>query len=305
MIPLILITGFLGAGKTTFLKQLARQLKVENLAILVNEFGREDVDGLLLEETRARLEEVHSGSIFCACRLEQFEQGLRRLAEGKPDAILVETSGLSDPTGVRSLFDETGRFPGIQYRGCFCLADAVRFEKVYATARVCARQVEVCDAVILNKSDLADQEQRKRTRALIEAQRPGIPIFETSYGAFREEWLGALRGGALSEGPAGIHTRDLSLQSRLITLKDSFPPDRLREFLSRFAEHAYRIKGFARLGGETLLVDAVGDTINVVPWSGPTENVNRLVALSGQGLPMTAAIRRACRDFAPYIDHVE
>ena len=73
---LYLITGFLGAGKTTFLKNFARQFAGRRLRLIINEFGRVGVDGTLLRELDAALDEISNGSIFCACRLDQFEAAL-------------------------------------------------------------------------------------------------------------------------------------------------------------------------------------------------------------------------------------
>lgn len=101
-----LITGFLGAGKTTFLKGFVRLFPGQGIGVLVNEFGREDVDSVLLSEFRACLEEVHSGSIFCACRAEQFADALTRLLDKAPDVLVAETSGLADPTQIRQILEE-------------------------------------------------------------------------------------------------------------------------------------------------------------------------------------------------------
>lgn len=108
---LYLITGFLGAGKTTFLQQFVRLFHGKKLAMVINEFGREDVDGQLLRELHAKLESIHSGSIFCACRLEQFEHALTGLLEDQPDVVLVETSGLSDPTNIREVLSGLSSLP--------------------------------------------------------------------------------------------------------------------------------------------------------------------------------------------------
>lgn len=77
---LYLITGFLGAGKTTFLKNFARQFAGRRLRLIINEFGRAGVDGTLLRELDAALDEISNGSIFCACRLDQFEAALEQAA---------------------------------------------------------------------------------------------------------------------------------------------------------------------------------------------------------------------------------
>ena len=113
MSRLYLITGFLGAGKTTFLKNFIRLFSGQRIQLIVNEFGKEGVDGALLSDLGAYLREISGGSVFCACRMDQFEKVLRDSAAEKPDVILVEASGLSDPTGVRRLFSQTDRFPHI------------------------------------------------------------------------------------------------------------------------------------------------------------------------------------------------
>ena len=141
MSRLYLITGFLGAGKTTFLKNFIRLFAGQKIQLIVNEFGKEGADGALLSDLGAFLQEISGGSVFCSCRLDQFEKVLRQSADVHADVILVEASGLSDPTGVRRLFGQTDRFPHITYMGGVCLIDAVRFPKLYATARTCVKQL--------------------------------------------------------------------------------------------------------------------------------------------------------------------
>ena len=305
MTRVYVITGFLGSGKTTFLKEFARLLSGEKLAILVNEFGREDIDGKLLKELHAAMEEVHSGSIFCACRAEQFSDALSRLLKESPDTVLVETSGLSDPTRIRALLSEHPMASRIEFRGCLCIVDAVRFQKVYSTAVVCGRQLDACDAVILNKTDLADEEQKRRTLGLIYDRRPGIPVFEASYGKIQGDWLRLLNRLPLTEGGFSAHIKDVSLQSRLISIRDTFPKDELLAFLGRIAFASYRIKGFARLREGTFLVDVVGDQIKLHDWDEAVENPNRLVVLTGQGLPLASSLKEAAGDYSEYILSVE
>ena len=192
MSRLYLITGFLGAGKTTFLKNFIRLFSGQRIQLIVNEFGKEGVDGALLSDLGAYLREISGGSVFCACRMDQFEKVLRDSAAENPDVILVEASGLSDPTGVRRLFSQTDRFPHIQYRGAVCLMDAVRFPKLYATARACTRQLAASDVALVNKVDLAQHEQLEETLTLIRNQRPDMPVLETTFGQIPPDFLALL-----------------------------------------------------------------------------------------------------------------
>ena len=101
MSKLYLITGFLGAGKTTFLKNFIRLFEGKRMHIIVNEYGKEGIDGQLLKELGTVLDEINNGSIFCSCRLDKFEEVLQKALSAAPDVILIEASGLSNPTNVR------------------------------------------------------------------------------------------------------------------------------------------------------------------------------------------------------------
>lgn len=166
---LLLVTGFLGAGKTTFLGRLLSLWKDRRLALIVNEFGQANVDGKLLSDLGASLREVTGGSIFCSCRMDQFQAALTDTIQKNPDMILVEASGLSDPTAVRKVL---AGFPGIAYKGCVALCDANRIEKTLATVRVCPKQLAVSDLILLNKADLVTEEEADRLTGLLAARFP-------------------------------------------------------------------------------------------------------------------------------------
>lgn len=301
MTKLYVITGFLGAGKTTLLKELARLFQGERLAVLVNEFGKESVDDKLLSDLNAAMEEVHSGSIFCACRVEQFSDALSRLLDDRPDSVLVETSGLSDPTRVNTLLSGHPKAHLIDYRGCICIADAVRFEKVYATALVCGKQLDVCDVVIVNKSDIASDEQKQKTLDIIKSRRPDLPVYMTSFGRIQPEWLPSPDKPVSKAQGSAYHVKDVSLQSRTVVIKDNFTFNKLREFLQKVASASYRVKGFVQLREGAFFVDAVGDDVRITRWSQNAGISNRLVVLAGRGLPMDSALKEASKNFGEYL----
>ncbi len=83
MAKLYLITGFLGTGKTTFLKKFIWQFDRQKTHIIVNEYGKEGVDGQLLKELGTTLDEINNGSIFCSCRLDKFEEILENALKGR------------------------------------------------------------------------------------------------------------------------------------------------------------------------------------------------------------------------------
>lgn len=288
-----LITGFLGAGKTTFLRQILEGFAGERVSVIVNDFGREQVDAALLSRQGVVLEEINNGSIFCACRAEQFREALEHVLDREPDVVFTEASGLADPTHLNAVLQrqEAGR---LSLAGTVCLVDAVRFHKVRNTARVVRQQLAAADGIVLNKIDLAPPEQRAAIRAELELLCPDIPVIETTYSRVPGQWFRALRPAPLREGgSAPPHRRDITLQKLTLHLEDTMTLPRLRAFLEAVAGDTYRIKGFAALEGALTRIDCVGELICVSPWDGAVRDLGRVTVLYGNGLPARRTIQAA------------
>lgn len=268
------------------------------MQLIINEFGREGVDGTLLSELGIGLEEITGGSVFCSCRIDQFEQALTTFVEPDTDVVLVEASGLSDPTGVRRLFADRKRFPNIEYAGAVCLVDAVRFPKVYAKSRACVRQVASSDVALINKVDLASAQQLEETRELIEGQRPDLPVVETSYGAVDDSLLTLLqrqlenRSGDDAEMPliADVTTRKL-----MVRVRPQISSYRLRKFIEMFSEATFRVKGFVVTQEGPMLVSCTGNIVSLTPWEReiPENLSGNLIILSGSGMPVKKRVKEA------------
>ncbi len=298
MTKLYLITGFLGAGKTTFLHKFVRLFPDQKIALIINEFGKNGVDGALLQDLEIALTEIDNGSIFCACKLEQFEDALQDTLEKKPDLIFVEASGLSDPTAVKSIL---GRevYRDLEYAGAICLVDGVRFHKIYETARVCRMQLAISDMILINKADKATREQMDTITTIVRSQKPGCPIHEIQFGHFERQWLDELEHPAADDGQE-IHSKDITLQKLTLTV-GGFDLKSLTSFLKMFSEDTYRIKGFVSLPEGLFLVSCVGPMVDIQPFQGETPEVNTLAILYGNGLPAKKSIKEA-KSWFP--DHV-
>ena len=297
---LYLITGFLGAGKTTFLREFVRQFAGKRLRLIINEFGKAGVDGALLQDVNAVLAEITNGSIFCACRLDKFEEELHRCIQDAPDVVLVEASGLSDPTSVQTVLGQPG-FAEIQYRGSVCLVDTPRLERVLHTARVCPKQLMVSSLVLLNKTDLAASEQICAARAAVSERHPEAIVRETSFGRFDAAWLDdihPLGGREKVDGP------DIRLQKQLLAVDPAMTQTQLFGMLRMIAEDTWRIKGVVFLEGKHLLVDCVGPAVRVCETQVESEEVNRLVLLAGPGMPLRKAVKQAVQWYPGLIREV-
>lgn len=300
---LFLITGFLGAGKTTFLKNFIRLFDGEKVRLIINEFGKAGVDGTLLAKLDAQLSEIAGGSVFCTCRMDQFEKALGQ-TDADVDVILVEASGLSDPTGVRKLFSQTERFPDIDYQGAVCLVDAVRFPKQYATARTCVKQLAASDVAVVNKTDCANAEALAATLACICGQRPEMPVIQTAFGAVDASILDTLaRTRQTSAGEMAL-TADLTLRRISVRIAPSITPYALQKFIEMFAEYTFRVKGFIETTEGIFLADCVGNVVSLQPcgdYPVPPERIGWLNVLSGGAMPVYKAVTDACRWYSGHI----
>lgn len=155
MIPVNLITGFLGVGKTTLIRNLLRQHPgSERWAVLVNEFGEIGVDGSLLEKEGVAIEEV-AGGCLCCVAAPAFTVGLNRLIrEHRPDRILIEPSGLGHPAQVL----ETLRSPLYQQilevQATVCVMDARHLDSArHREHPNFIDQIHLADILVANKAD--------------------------------------------------------------------------------------------------------------------------------------------------------
>lgn len=184
MIPLALIAGFLGAGKTTFLTAYARRLAGRKIVFLVNEFAATDVDSPVLAETACDVIGISGGSIFCRCKVTEFLRELGGLHERFPDAegVVVEASGMADPSAARSLLDEAGLGRTFRYTGTITLVDPTTLPKVLDTLPAAERQVAAADIVVVAKADLHGEAVLAATEGLVRGINGSARILRSAHG---------------------------------------------------------------------------------------------------------------------------
>ncbi|MGI6254370.1 MAG: CobW family GTP-binding protein [Acutalibacter sp.] len=297
---LYLITGFLGAGKTTFLRQFVRCFQGKRFRVIVNEFGKVGVDGALLQELGGTISQISNGSIFCVCRVDKFEEELQRALEDRPDVVFVEASGLADPTSVAAILEQP-KLSGIDYRGSVCLVDTPRLERVIGTARACPKQLAVSSLVLLNKTDLAEPDQIEAAKGAVRQRNPTAVIRETQFGAFEESWLRDIHPMAGEPFP---ETPDIQLQKTLLKLNPTMTMAQLTSALRMMAEDTWRIKGVAVLEGQRMLVDCVGPLVRVAPTEAALDCENQLVLLAGQGMSLRKTVKRALQWYPNLMEEV-
>ncbi len=245
-IDIIFITGFLGAGKTTLVNRLLSGVLGERTGLLVNDFGDVVVDGSLVKKSDGlEIFEVAGGSIFCSCKTANFALGLRIFAKLKPSRLIVEASGISDPSGLDKLLAEYRLAADFRLARVICLADAVRTPKMLGNLPALKRQIEAADMVLVNKCDLAEEDDLLSFETEIRKLNSETIIERT----IRADVDMALLTGAFSAHRRGnIVSCDIP-ESRPGTLQlepDGIPRDTLDAFLHDHLEATWRIKGWVK-----------------------------------------------------------
>ena len=189
-IPLTVLTGFLGAGKTSLLNRLVTAPALAETAVIINEFGEIGLDHLLVKPIREGVVLLQSGCLCCTLRgdlVDALEQLLRDLDNGRAvfRRVVLETTGLADPVPV---LQTTMAHPYLvmRYRldGVIAVVDAVNGAATLDDHMEAVKQVAVADRIVLTKTDLlTTPEQRHRRDALAVRLRrlnPAAPILDAA-----------------------------------------------------------------------------------------------------------------------------
>lgn len=199
-IQLTVIGGYLGAGKTTLLNHVLGGACDRRLAVLVNDFGAINIDEQLIESRDREMVTLSNGCICCGIGTD-FIAALASLrdTENPPDHVVVEASGVSDPTQIAVL----GEMPGYARDAVVVVVDAetvrARSEDE-ATAGLLVAQLRSADLLVVNKTDLVQPEALQSLRAwLREVVGPSTGMVDAAFGAVPTDVLIGVRPGA---GPA-------------------------------------------------------------------------------------------------------
>ncbi|KAF9114748.1 hypothetical protein BGX30_006495, partial [Mortierella sp. GBA39] len=188
--PVIILSGFLGSGKTTLLLSVLKECSARGLTpgILMNELGKRDVDGTILEEQAGvQVQKLLDGCVCCS-RKSELPQGLSTLLERSPDVIVIELTGVADPEEIRRTLQEPGLAGRVRHHYTVTMLDAEnvlefnsRFSADKELVRTLRRQIESADLVAVNKQDLAAPGTIGKIESMIRKHNPEAAIVYTEY----------------------------------------------------------------------------------------------------------------------------
>jgi len=254
-IPFFLVTGFLGSGKTTFLKTIINNnTSQRKIAIIQNEYAPANIDGEDLKQLGKPFDilEINNGSVFCVCLLGDFITALKAFIETEnPDLVILESSGLSDPIAISEILQSEQIKNLVYLVSTWCIIDSLNFNKVRSFMTRVEHQIIIADFLVLNKIDLVCQEELHKIKKNVQSINAMATLLESAFcdidadiffQGIRFTRIQAVKGKSIEDGcgrplmKAGVFRT-----SRKISLPD------LRSIIQRYSNQTQRIKGYVLL----------------------------------------------------------
>lgn len=209
IIPVSIVTGYLGSGKTTFINHVLSNSQGYKIAVIVNDIGEVNIDAELIEKggvvssKEQELVSLANGCICCTLRKDLIEQVLGLATSGKFDHIFIEASGICEPIPIaqsiqfieQSCMQQFGSTP-CKLDAVISVVDALRMSDEFENGNkliqknreddienIVIKQIEFCNVLILNKTSLISEEKLNQVRQIVKALQPEAKILETDFSA--------------------------------------------------------------------------------------------------------------------------
>ena len=282
-IPFHIISGFLGSGKTTFLKRIIDQYaSTQKIGIIQNEFAPANIDSIELKKDALDfyLLEINNGSVFCVCLMGNFTRSLEKfIDECQPEVLIIEASGLSDTTSIGEVVNTGSLAEKIYLASNWCVVDTINFGKSGLMKQRVTHQLRMADVIVLNKTDLAEKsladtiEEIKKINPFAEIESTSFCNidFELGNSALNKFYFGEMKTMARPD------VNSMVIKSAKKVLENS-----LRDFLMEWSPKAYRIKGYINCrDGRTLAVQCTPSSVEMFPVSKEFQTTE-MIAISDQ-----------------------
>jgi G3E family GTPase len=308
--PLLLLTGFLGAGKTTTLNRVLTRQHRRRIGVIVNELGRIDIDTRLIKARSGDVMELAGGCVCHEVRVQSelwaaIDEVVRR---SRAELVVLETTGIAEPWSILDGLEGLGSAAPAVASGVICVVDAEAGAAQLERHEEARAQVEAADRILMTKLDLATPEQVVTLhRALAQrnpsAERASFPDTEEGAAAL-VPWLLQPRLGPRAPRAGGGHAPHSHGPHQLVAV--AFSEDEpllaepLMQIVDRLGPALVRAKGFVNLAGEASrgFVERAGARTTLrfdEPWADAPRRTE--LVLIGEGLDADALRRQlwACR----------
>jgi G3E family GTPase len=289
-LPVTIVTGFLGSGKTTLVNHILANRQGVRAAVLVNEIGELAIDNDLIIASDGGTIELSNGCICCSINNDLVDSIVRVLSRAEPvDHLIVETSGIADPLPIALTFLRSEFRGAVQLDAIVATADAEQFSLELFDGVAARNQLRHADAILLNKSDRVGSERLDHVEAMLRVVNPEAGIMRTIRSAVPLPLIldaELSRADRLDDTAKGAHLDSDFYVS--VSFKSDWPfsVPRFQEFLDTGRPPGlFRAKGFISLAetGRSYVFHLVGSRLSMDEDDRPIARKTRLV-LIGRGL---------------------
>ncbi|MCS3728796.1 CobW family GTP-binding protein [Bradyrhizobium betae] len=279
-VPILLVTGFLGAGKTTVVNHLLAHADGRRIAAIVNDFGAINIDAELIAGASDGVVSLANGCICCSLEgdlLRTLSTLLRR--DPKPEYIVIETSGVADPADiVRNLMDPV-ILREAPLETVVCVMDAGTPPAALDDALM-RSQLRVADIVALSKLDLAEEGAGVRIREAIRALRVPAVVVDAQNGEIPSALLfpAAVDRAPASREPGPKRPAEERFETLSWTSDQPLSLPRLQQAIGRLAPKLARAKGLfetVEQPGRLMVFQFAGGRATLAPGDAPAPGVPR------------------------------
>ncbi len=282
MIPVVIISGFLGSGKTTFLRSFLPVCADFSIkpALIINEVGKADVDGELLDDLVTDSVKLLGGCVCCTLQ-SRLSQTLDDVVENyDTNMIIIECSGLSNPIDVISAVSMPALTGKVAVAQVITLVDSKRAVKVLKVAELAKEQVRAGNVIILNKIDEIDDAMRQEVCNITAEISNNAKILYAEYGNIGAEEFGNIINDKTFYKTCTCdcgedhdhhhhHQHHHELPDSFFTVAVDLPDmtiEQIQDMMNKLPLDAIRVKGFAYNGNEWFLLHRVYDSVDVMPY---------------------------------------
>ena len=258
-IKLYFLTGFLGSGKTTILRNLLENMEGTKVGVIQNELGKISIDGTVLQNNDIQMVELNRGSIFCSCLRLSFVDALVQMSR----------------------------------KGLECLVDCYNFLDQVGDSETIDRQLKHCNLAVLTKIDLVDENQIEKVKEKAREINPVCPITESANGnidrSFYDMDLMLYKWAECEDTTNSSKNKPKTFS---MDFTGEIQKEKLEAFLAKIEPDVFRVKGFFKVEKEGWeKVDVVGKKRDYAPYE--PQPKSQLVFISKIGIALIREIAAA------------
>lgn len=282
-VPLTIISGFLGSGKTSLLNHLLSQSDGRRITAMVNDFGALNIDAELIEAKHGNQISLTNGCACCSIGDDLTRSFIDVMQQTPlPDHIVIEASGVAEPNRIAGF---AAVDPHLRLDGIVTLVDAGAHHLHKDDPHLAdnyAKQIDAAHMLVISKPDLVKAAALAALRDALATDRPDIPILQAEHGALPIDLLLGLNGDSPA-APDSNHLVSHGFESRALHLHAPTDRDRLADYLLGLRPQLLRAKGVLTDNRGAYVIDYAGGRIACRPFD--KQPSGHFVLIGKPGLP--------------------